>query len=98
MADEKVRTTAEKAAQSEGSEDFDFMGGDEKTQVAGKKSKDKIATGGNPEIGNLTREVILEARKRAASPKGLVIDEFLKEFKIISMDVDAVLHGPLPKK
>ncbi|MCP4489001.1 MAG: hypothetical protein GY820_17065 [Gammaproteobacteria bacterium] len=83
---------------SKGSEDFDFMGENEKTQVAGSKLSKKqqgIATSGNPKSSRkqkkapvapkrtgLTLAVVQEARKRACSPRGLDIEAFLQEFKL----------------
>ena len=98
---------------SKGSEDFDFMGENSKTKVAGAKSgkpiDDETATSGNPEeeseqeklsrpkeIGSITREITLEARRRSNTPKGLDISAFVQEFKLLDMDVEHVLNGPLP--
>lgn len=81
---------------SEGSSDFDFMGADEKTKVAGTKSE--TATSGNPELGVLNLATVTEARKRADSPAGLDIAAFMEEFKLVSMDTEHVLNGPLPKE
>lgn len=107
----------EKDVRSAGSEDFDFMGENEKTKTAGPKiSKQQagIATGGNPNgkpedtepeespaaqtMGELDLATVLEARKRAESKSGLDIEAFVKEFKILSFDVEQVLNGPLPAK
>ena len=106
------KLTGAKSAQSEGSEDFDFMGENEKTKVAGKKPDNETATSGNPEsgqeelgpkeppvastMGEVNLAVTLEARKRAASSRGLVIDEFVKEFKLLQVDIEHLLNGPLP--
>ncbi len=104
---------------SKGSEDFDFMGQNDKTRQAGKK--DGTATSGSPRdesekeedtkgkvsesasesapLTHFTLKLVLEARKRAASPKGLDIELFLKEHNLQgSFDIETVLHGPLPKK
>ena len=85
-------------------EEFDFMGED--TVQAG----DETATGGNPKseytgfknypqtkVGVCDLEATLEARKRADSPRGLDIEQFLTEYKISgSVDIEHLLHGPLP--
>ena len=63
--------------------------------------EDKIATGGSPKEKPVdTRvkpKVIQEARKLAASKKGLDIDSFFTKHKI-SVDVDTLLYGKLDKK
>ena len=68
--------------------DFDFM---EVEEV-----EDEIATSGNP-VGELTAEVIAEARQLAESGKGLDINKFFTLHHLVNVNLDRLLHGKLDK-
>lgn len=66
---------------------------EEATIKATKKVK-VIATS-----GNLTPEIIQEARRLAARlHKGLNIEEFAKKYNLVNLNIEALLVGPLDKE
>ena len=68
--------------------DFDFINEEE--------DEHEIATSGNP-VGELTAEVIAEARQLAESPKGLDINKFFMKYHLVGVNLDNLLHGKLNK-
>lgn len=78
-------------------EDFDFANAIESPKKESAKKKiarleKQIATS-----GNLTPKLIKEARELAESKKGLNIDKFMQENKLINVDVEQLLNAPLKK-
>jgi len=65
---------------------FDFVSEEEEDDV--------IATGGNPlDPGTITEEMQNEARKLAASSRGLDIESFQRKHRIHIFNVDKLLKG-----
>jgi len=67
--------------------DLDFL--NEESEIATSGSPSEIATGGGPNV--ITSEIYAEARKLAASSKGLDIAKFQKKYNIHVMNVDELL-------
>jgi len=62
--------------------------------ISNKGDGDEIATGGDQtDPGAITEEMKEEAKKLAASSKGLDIAEFQKKHKIHILNVDELLKG-----
>jgi len=67
--------------------DFDFMSAEEEENTTSASKTEQTATGSNLTM----EEVKKEARKQAASPKGLDIEAFQRKYKIHIMNVDELL-------